>query len=302
MLTLKKRDTRLTDAPGGARRLRATVASVAVHGLVLVGLWQVLQFPRLVSGLLDRSDRPITTERLRYLTVAPPKTLVSGSARPLTPSAKTPSAPTPLPRQSAPPPQVPLVAPVEVPTGVSPPAPGAVPVVVNGPLVGGKGGAQGVQPGYSEPRIWIESPAVAAAPLVGEAKLDSAVNAMILAFSDSVAKNTYQPNKYERGDWTYTTKGGKRYGIDQQFIRLGKFSIPTALLGLLPMNQLQGNPIALDRQRRLDAARVEILAQAQTAMNEEDFRRAVRSIRDRKEKERKELEKKRKKEEKVISP
>jgi hypothetical protein len=144
---------------------------------------------------------------------------------------------------------------------------------------------------------------VTAPALEGDAKLDSAVSSLIATFNDSMVRNTYQPNKFERGDWTYTTKDGKKYGIDGQFIRLGRVSIPTALLGLLPMNQVQGNPTAIDRQRRLDAMRVEILAQAQQAMNEEEFRRAVKQIRDRKERERREADKKKKKEEvKVISP
>jgi hypothetical protein len=160
---------------------------------------------------------------------------------------------------------------------------------------------QGVQPAYTEPRIWLEPQPVTAPALTGDAKLDSAVSALIFAFRDSVATNTYAPNKFERGDWTYTTKDGKKYGMDGQFIRLGKVSIPTALLGLLPMNQVQGNPIAYDRQRRLDAMRVEILAQAQQAMNEEEFRRAVKQIRERKERERREAEKKKKAEVKVIS-
>ena len=120
-----------------------------------------------------------------------------------------------------------------------------------------------------------------------------------MAYRDSVATYAIVPNKFERGDWT-VGKDGNKYGIDKQFIRLGKFSIPTALLGLLPMNQ-QGNPIAYEREKRLAMMRSEILEQAAQAMNEEDFRRAVKAIRERKEKERKALEKKKKEETKVIS-
>jgi hypothetical protein len=191
-----------------------------------------------------------------------------------------------------------LVAPTEVPTGI----PAAPSGPATGPLATGRGPVRGVQPGFTEPRVWIQAEPVAAPPLTGDAKLDSAVAARVYAYRDSVAANTYQPNKYERGDWTYTTKDGKKYGIDPQFIRLGKVSIPTALLGLLPLNQLQGNPIAIDRERRLAAQRLEIISQAQTAMNEEEFRQAVNAIRARKERERKEAEKKKKPAEvKVIS-
>ena len=64
---------------------------------------------------------------------------------------------------------------------------------------------------------------------------------------------------------------------------------------------MQGNPIAYEREKRLAMMRSEILEQAAQAMNEEDFRRAVKAIRERKEKERKALEKKKKDETKVIS-
>jgi hypothetical protein len=145
----------------------------------------------------------------------------------------------------------------------------------------------------------VQPEAVAPPALTGDAKLDSAIGARVMAYRDSVATYAIQPNKFERGDWT-VGKDGNKYGIDKQFIRLGKFSIPTALLGLLPMNQ-QGNPIAYEREKRLAMMRNEILEQASQAMNEDEFRRAVKAIRERKEKERKELEKKKKDAARVIS-
>ncbi|MEP7348283.1 MAG: hypothetical protein ABI877_23660, partial [Gemmatimonadaceae bacterium] len=103
-------------------------------------------------------------------------------------------------------------------------------------------------------------------------------------FQDSVVANTYSPNKYERGDWT-VEKNGRKYGIDKQFIRLGKFSIPTPLLALLPFNRVQANPIAAEEGRKQLVMRMDIMEHAQNAMNEEEFRRAVKAIRERKERE-----------------
>jgi hypothetical protein len=190
------------------------------------------------------------------------------------------------------------VAPAEVPRSL-PPVPKGIEGPVSGPLASGRGPVKGVQPSYTEPRIWVQPEAVAPPALTGDAKLDSAIGARVMAYRDSVATYAIQPNKFERGDWT-VGKDGNKYGIDKQFIRLGKFSIPTALLGLLPMNQ-QGNPIAYEREKRLAMMRNEILEQASQAMNEEEFRRAVKAIRERKEKERKELEKKKKDAARVIS-
>lgn len=307
MLTLRDRGTSRTEAGTQARSARAALASLGIHALLVLGLWQVLQFPRMLGEFLDR---PVTSEsreqRIRFISVPPPaETRVAQRQvrRPTPPAGPAVSAP-PVAATSttpvAPAPPTSLIAPTEVPTGVAPAAPTGP---VTGPLATGRGPVRGVQPGYTEPRIWIESPAVVGPPLEGDAKMDSAVAARVYAFRDSVAANTYQPNKYERGDWTYTTKDGKKFGIDNRFIRLGKVSIPTALLGLLPLNQMQGNPIAYERERRLAAMRAEIIEQAQMAMNEEEFRQAVKQIRERKERERREAEKKKKATEtKVISP
>jgi hypothetical protein len=81
-------------------------------------------------------------------------------------------------------------------------------------------------------------------------------------------------------------KEGNKWGIDQQYIRLGKFNIPTALLALLPMNRMQANPIAMERDRNAAYMRADIQYHAQAAMNEEQFRKAVRDIRNRKDRER----------------
>lgn len=303
MLRLRRHGKSDVELGAKPRAARATVVSIVLHAALFVGLWNVLQFPRAITFLMGEKSAP-TTERLRFLTVAPRAEVVVAAP----PAFRTPRpatvqvSPPPVQPTVAPaPPPVTVAAPTEVPTAL-PPVPTASRVLgpTSGPLITGMGPARGVQPAYTEPRIWIESPAIASAALEGEAKLDSAVTALIYRYRDSVANNTYEPNKFEKGDWTYTTKDGKKYGIDQQFIRLGKFSIPTALLGLLPMNQ-QGNPIAYDRQKRLDAMRVEIIAQAQQAMNEEEFRRAVKQIRERKEREKREADKKKKAEVKVIS-
>ena len=119
--------------------------------------------------------------------------------------------------------------------------------------------------------------------------MDSVVASGIEHVRDSLAANGYTPNKFERGDWT-VEKNGKRYGIDQSAIRLGKVSIPTALLGLLPLN-VQGNPIAAARDREMASLRAEIQFQSARALNEQEFRRAVKSLRERKERERQQQEK-----------
>lgn len=184
-----------------------------------------------------------------------------------------------------------LVVPRAVPSGIPPATPGPVvstPPGPSGPLTGGKGALAGTQPSYQDPRVWVTPGAIVTAPKTSEERLDSAVVSSVKKFQDSVAANTHTPNKFERGDWT-VEKNGRKYGIDKQFIRLGKFSIPTPLLALLPFNRVQANPIAAEEGRKQLAMRMDIMEHAQAAMNEEEFRRAVKAIRERKEREKRNL-------------
>jgi hypothetical protein len=108
-----------------------------------------------------------------------------------------------------------------------------------------------------------------------------------IAFVDSLSRLPVDPAG-RNGDWT-VDRNGKKYGIDQKFIRLGSFSVPTALLAALPMN-VQGNPIAMERARNLETMRSEIVQQAARSIRDEEFRKAVNAVRDRKERERREAQ------------
>jgi hypothetical protein len=85
------------------------------------------------------------------------------------------------------------------------------------------------------------------------------------------------------GDWTVKGEDGKVWGWDQQGIHLGKFTIPQALLALLPMNVSGRSPIDV---RNANMIRSEVLENAQRAVTEDEFRAAVKRIRARKDKER----------------
>ena len=310
MQTLRLRRADIIEPGVKARRTaRATAVSVVVHCFVIFGLWEAFKSTGAIQRFFIRE--PSVTEpgeRLRFLAITPravaerTPTVATvgggGAERAGRTTGPESNAATPLIAG------VPLVSPLQVPTGI--PAPGEgfdvnAGAPAGGPLAAGRGPLKGIQPGYADARIWVQAPVLEYAPKTSDERLDSAVATSIMRYRDSVLANSYSPNRFERGDWTYKTKDGKRYGVDQQFIRLGKFSIPTALLALLPMNQMQGNPIENDRRSRLAAMRVDIMAGAQASMNEEDFRKAVKAIRTRKEKERAAAEKQKKNVEKTIS-
>lgn len=274
-----------TDERARRRLSGPAIVSIVLHVIVGAALLQVLLMPYPFHSLFATKEQPVEPERISFLalpkagpTTTPGKS--GGNGRPETPRRNRPAPP--------------LVAPTEVPSTLPPvnPTP-ATPAPPDdegtGPLIGRGGPTKGIRPSYSDPRIWVPSAPVVSAPKSADARMDSVVASGIERARDSIAALTYTPNKFERGDWT-VEKEGRKYGIDQRAIHLGKFSIPTALLALLPMNA-QGNPLAYQREKEMASLRAEIQFQSQRAMNEEEFRRAVKELRQRKEREHQQQEK-----------
>jgi hypothetical protein len=256
------------------------VTSVVLH-VVMVAL--LIQVTLVKNDWLDdflRTKPVEVVERVGFLQLPKGETpreapRRGGDNRPVT------GAPPSTPRMQ--------VAPVEIPSSLPPIPlrPSATPVESGtGPLVGGGGDTRGVRPAYSDGKLWVPPGPVVTAPLTATERLDSAMAPSFASIADSIrrAAGARDPN-----DWTKTI-GGKKYGIDPQFIRLGPVSIPTALLGLLAMNQ-GANPTALERDRRLAYMRQEILMQSARAAREEEFNNAVKALRERKQKERDEKKK-----------
>jgi hypothetical protein len=182
-----------------------------------------------------------------------------------------------------------LIAPTEVPTSI-PSAPSTSQPSVSegsGPLVGGGGPTRGIRPTYSDPRLWSPPGDIVEAPKSAKERLDSAIVSIIAPFNDSIAAAAGQRKP---GDWTFD-HDGKKYGIDSRYIHLGKFSIPTAVLAMLPINQSQ-NPTTYESNKAAAQMHADIFWQAQRGMNDADFKKAVKSIRERKEREKAQAEKK----------
>lgn len=184
--------------------------------------------------------------------------------------------------------------PTSVPTIITA-APKGPPVASNepssGPLIGGGGQLRGIQPRYEDPRLWVAPGQIASAPKTPTERLDSIIIVDIGAYNDSV--RVANGGRRAPGDWTFE-RNGQKYGIDSKFIRLGPVSIPTAVLAMLPIN-ITGNPTTYERNKSLTSRHDEIFEQAQRGMNNADFDKAVRSIRERKERERRDAEAEKKK-------
>lgn len=262
---------RVTPQPNGPRKRlsRPFLVSFGVHVVVAVALMRML----IVN--MDTSSRPkragVPDQRVGFVRISggakvPVAGKSGGNGKPVTPR------------------EIHVVAPVSVPTTIPAPS-GPVKKTSDeegtGPLLGTGGPTRGVRPQYSDPRVWEPPGAVVSAPKTVKQTLDSLIADAIAPYNDSVAAAA---GKRDPTDWT-VEKGGYKWGIDRRAIRLGPVSIPTALLAMLPLN-ITGNPTTMERDRSFAAMNSDIQWHARQAINEADFMKAVRSIRERKERER----------------
>jgi hypothetical protein len=279
MNTLRRSRSPDTQGTPHGRASRPLAVSIALHFVLAVTLVRFLISPAaftMIFGRLHSAEVP--AERIGFLRLptASGPAVAGRSGGDNRPVSKSPPAK--------------LVAPTVVPTTIPPVAPqSAAPNVEqgSGPLVGTGGPARGIRPTYTDPRVWAAPGDIIAAPRSAKEKLDSAIVSIIAPFNDSIAATAGQR---QPGDWTFE-RGGRKYGIDPQYIRLGKVSIPTAILALLPINTT-GNPTMNDRNKLQNQLHADIFWNAQRGMNEADFRKAVKSIRERKEREKAEAAKK----------
>ena len=262
----------------------AWITSVAIHIVVAVIFIQAILARHPLFMLFGRPTAPPVVEHIGFLVLPHPKSVGKATAgrsggdgvskKPT--AVAMPAPPTSIPTTIAPPPKGPPTA------SISP---------SSGPLIGGGGALRGIQPRYEDPRVWTSPSRISSAPKTDVQRLDSVIVADIGAYNDSV--RIAKKGKRAPGDWTFE-KNGQKYGIDSKYIRLGPVSIPTAVLALLPLN-VSGNPTTYERNKTLNSRHDEIFEQAQRAINNADFDKAVKSIRERKEREKREAEAEKKK-------
>lgn len=248
------------------------LVSIALHIVLGAGLVWVLSIPYPFHDWMHLTPQPEEPpEQISYVTL--PSAGGGGAAE---------QQPGPA---AAPRPSRPLRAPSTVPNAVPTPTPEARPAegAAGGTGTGtGNGLRQGISPSFEDPRVWLPPGEVRAAPKSPSERLDSALVSVLRTHQDSLNALAESQGR-QPGDWTFE-KGGKKWGIDRNKIYIGDHSIPTAILALLPLNS-GSNPVKNREERALNAKRLEIQEQAQRAMNEEEFREAVKRIRERKERE-----------------
>lgn len=244
----------------GRRSPGAVAASLAVHGALVALLGHALTQPSPYLALLGRLAPPPQAERVTYVqpqrAAAPlPEPEGGGDGRPAAP---------PVPRPSAP---------LRTPDAIAPPAPDAAPTVEPSaaprPAAPGRGTGQGsgvgeltgpaagLRPTYTGGAVWLRpgDPTLERPTLADS--LDDVVMRDLARIRDSL---TIEAMRRSPDDWTFQ-RNGQRYGLTRDYLHLGKISIPTPLLGLIPMRQ-QGNPVAAQRNRALNEMGAESRDQA----------------------------------------
>ena len=275
-MKLKREKLNLTMRKRGGGSL---LLSIVIHVFVIIALATITFHYPLGQLIGLRRDRDHTPERLQYVALPRGDEGGNGSQSTSTPPAKgTPAK---------------LQAPTAIPS-VVPPIPSRDSSV--GAISGkddGKGGARagiatGVEPAAPDPRIPLAAAPYQPAPRSQAQLADSAVQAAFGVYFDSAKYAAEHPGR-QPGDWTKTTADGGKWGWDPGGIRLGKFTIPNAVLAALPLKIGSGqSPV---EARNAAWMHNDLLNKVQQSISEDEFRDAVRRIRERKEKERREKEK-----------
>lgn len=250
--------------------------SVVAH-VILIALIASITFHYDLASLFGpKEDVPV--ERVTYVKVVPKAAAPAGDATQKTvDKAKKALQPTPL------------LAPQVIPSTLPPiPAPsaGVVGGVPGGTGTAPTGIATGIEPSLPDPRIELR-PQSLRLPLSQAAKNDSAIRAIYIAYRQAEIEAEANKGKSPR-DWTFE-KGGQKYGIDSSYIYLGKFKLPSAILAALPFNTGGVDGHRIIENRNADWIRNDIYAHSQ-GITEDDFRAAIKRIRERTDREKKEEE------------
>jgi hypothetical protein len=130
-------------------------------------------------------------------------------------------------------------------------------------------------------------------------RADSAVRAIWEVYREAVIMAQETQGRSPR-DWTIE-RNGQKYGLDSQYIYLGKFKLPSAILAALPLNTMGVDGQRMLNNRSANWIRQDIMDHAQ-GMSEDDFRAAVKRIRERKDQEKRDDDKAKGKDKPIVAP
>ncbi len=281
--------------PGSQRSTRAVAIAVIGHLVLGIVLLRAITFD---SGFRDYfgfgSEQPLNQETLTYV-----------ETRDEPPESPAPDVePTRASQPSAPPvSRGPVLGEQPAVVVAAPPrlvAPGRDSAAVNR-LPANEAAVVGVVPRADE-RLWtvadlralrdeVRAAADAASGgLPGARALDSVITWALGSARDSLdSLAVIQGMGPRTADWTRKDGKGGTWGVDPSGIRLGKVTIPSALLAFLPTNVQRGmgaNPTDYERNKRLSLAQSDIARFRNSAVGNDQFKMLVEELRDRRDRER----------------
>jgi hypothetical protein len=256
--------------PVGRSSGGSLAASIAIHVVLIAALVQIVfRYP--LGQLMGLTEPDMRQERIQFVKLPPQATENSGGGHTASPVKN--AAPAALRTPTIVPTVVPEAHPSDSSQAQAAGGTGA------GFGVSGSGLATGIVPRQPDARIALEpGPMIRTAPLPAQVA-DSLVSLAIGIVRDSLSIADASRRKPE---WTRKGKDGSTWGFDSTGIRLGKFTIPSALLAMLPLNISGPSPI---EARSAAYIRRDVLENGQRAISEDEFRAAVKRIRARKERE-----------------
>jgi hypothetical protein len=260
---------------------RGSLAISLVANAIFIALIGSITFSYPPSAFFKFGDRQ-QTERVVYVKPTPRPLAAAGAGNGVNPKEK--------PKKVAAP--APVLGPSVIPTTLPPvPPPTVAPGAVNGSTTGtgagnganGVGAATGVEPALPDSRLELR-PNALRLPLTQAQKNDSAVKAIYMAYREAEIAAEENRGRNPR-DWTFE-KNGNKYGIDSQYVYLGRFKLPSAILAAIPFNYGGVDGSRIIQARNANWIQNDIYSHSQ-GLSEDDFRAAVKRIRERKEREKK---------------
>ncbi len=264
---------------------KGSLAISILVNAVLIAVIGSITFTYEFGGLFPPRT-PDRSERVQYI-VPQPRQAPAAAAPAAGETKKKQPKKTEIPLQLIPPTTIPTTLPPIPPPTASTGATSGTATGAGGVAGGVPGGvAAGVTPALPDPRLELR-PNNLRLPLTQAEKNDSAVRAIYMAYREAAVAAEESRGRSPR-DWT-VERGGQKYGLDSQWVYLGKFKIPSAILAALPLNYAGVDGHRIIENRNASWIQQDIYEHSQ-GLSEDDFRAAVRRIRERKEREKKEAD------------
>jgi hypothetical protein len=256
------------------RRSKASIAiSVAIHVVVFAAL-ATITFHYPLSEIFNRPD-PLKAVPVRYI---PLKPRAEAAAARRSASRNTP--PVQLPKVT----RIPATVPAAVPVAPATTAIGSgnsTAVASADPGIG-----VGIRPGIPDGRLATNPSTVPRTPETEGQKAERALAAIYQEYLDSARAGIARDSAMRKpGDWSWGGKDGDKWGWDARGIHVAGVTIPNIVLAALPMNVApKMSPVDV---RAMDFVRSDIQSHA-GLMSQDEFRAAVRRVRERVDRERRE--------------